>query len=139
MIALTRRYRFSAAHVLARPDWSEERNRDVYGQCANPAGHGHNYGLEVTVRGQLDPSIGRLLPIERLDGVVQERVLRPLDHRFLNREVPAFESVVPTLENIVCYVWEALKGEIAPAVLHRVRLEETLNNSVEYSGPQEDA
>ncbi len=139
MIALTRRYRFSAAHVLARPDWPEERNRDVYGQCANPAGHGHNYGLEVTVRGHVDPSIGRLLPIERLDAVVQERVLRPLDHRFLNREVPAFESVVPTLENIVCYVWEALKGEIAPAVLHRVRLEETLNNSVEYSGPQEDA
>lgn len=139
MIALTRRYRFSAAHVLARPDWSEERNRGVYGQCANPAGHGHNYGLEVTVRGQLDPSIGRLLPIERLDAVVQERVLRPLDHRFLNREVPAFESVVPTLENIACYVWEALKGEIAPAVLHRVRLEETRNNSVEYSGPQEDA
>jgi 6-pyruvoyltetrahydropterin/6-carboxytetrahydropterin synthase len=139
MITLTRRYRFSAAHVLARPDWSEERNRDVYGQCANPAGHGHNYGLEVTVRGQLDPAIGRLLPIERLDAVVQERVLRPLDHRFLNREVPAFESVVPTLENIARYVWEALKGEIAPAVLHRVRLEETLNNSVEYSGPKEDA
>jgi 6-pyruvoyltetrahydropterin/6-carboxytetrahydropterin synthase len=139
MITLTRRYRFSAAHVLARPDWSEERNRDVYGQCANPAGHGHNYGLEVTVRGQLDPAIGRLLPIERLDAVVQERVLRPLDHRFLNREVPAFESVVPTLENIARYVWEVLKGEIAPAVLHRVRLEETLNNSVEYSGPKEDA
>ncbi len=139
MITLTRRYRFSAAHVLARPDWSEERNRDVYGQCANPAGHGHNYGLEVTVRGQLDPAIGRLLPIERLDAVVQERVLRPLDHRFLNRDVPAFESVVPTLENIARYVWEALKGEIAPAVLDRIRLEETLNNSVEYSGPQEDA
>ncbi len=138
MITLTRRYRFSAAHVLARPDWSDERNRAVYGQCANPSGHGHNYFLEVTVRGEVDPESGRLLPSERLDGVVRERVLNPLDRRFLNRELAVFEREVPTAESIASFVWDALKGEIAPAVLHRIRLEETPNNSVEYAGEEEE-
>ncbi len=133
MIRLTRRYPFSAAHVLARPDWSEARNRDVYGKCANPSGHGHNYVLEVTVRGALDPESGRLVPIERMDALVQRRVIEPLDHRFLNRDVPEFKSEVPTAENIARYAWRALKGELAPAVLDRVRLVETANNSVEYS------
>ncbi len=133
MIRLTRRYPFSAAHVLARPDWSEARNRDVYGKCANPSGHGHNYVLEVTVRGALDPESGRLVPIEQMDALVQRRVIEPLDHRFLNRDVPEFESCVPTAENIARYAWRALKGELAPAILDRVRLVETANNSVEYS------
>jgi 6-pyruvoyltetrahydropterin/6-carboxytetrahydropterin synthase len=133
VIRLTRRYPFSAAHVLARPDWSEARNRDVYGKCANPSGHGHNYVLEVTVRGALDPESGRLVPIERMDALVQRRVIEPLDHRFLNRDVPEFKSEVPTAENIARYAWRALKGELAPAVLDRVRLVETANNSVDYS------
>ena len=137
MITLTRRYRFSAAHVLARPDWSEERNRAVYDKCAHPGGHGHNYGLEVTVRGEVDAA-GRLLPLERLDAVVRERVLLSLDHKFLNRDVSEFERVVPTAENIARYAWAALDGEIAPAVLHRIRLEETAKNSVEYAGERED-
>jgi len=138
VITLTRRYRFSAAHVLARPDWSDERNRAVYGQCANPSGHGHNYSLEVTVRGEVNPESGRLLASERLDGVVREQVLNPLDRQFLNRELAAFEREVPTAENIARFVWGALKGEIAPAVLHRIRLEETPNNSVEYAGEEEE-
>jgi 6-pyruvoyltetrahydropterin/6-carboxytetrahydropterin synthase len=133
MITLTRRYRFSAAHVLARPDWGPERNRAVYGKCANPAGHGHNYVLDVTVRGTLDAETGRLLPLERLDRVVRERVLEPLDHRWLDREVEEFATQVPTAENIARFVWGALKGEILPARLHRVRLAETDRNSVEYS------
>ena len=133
MIRLTRRYHFSAAHVLARPDWSEDRNRSVYGKCANPEGHGHNYTLEVTVRGELDPESGHIVPIEHLDSVVRRRVLDALDHRFLNREVPEFESRVPTAENIARFVWNQLKGELPPAILDRVRLVETRNNSVEYS------
>ena len=132
MITVTRRYRFSAAHVLARSEWSEERNRAVYGKCANPAGHGHNYVLEVTVRGSIDPQSGRVLPAQELDRVVQERVLERLDHRWLDREVPEFEKQVPTAENIARYAWQALKGEISPAALHRIRLQETENNSVEY-------
>lgn len=133
MIRVTRRYPFSAAHVLARPDWSEAQNRDVYGRCANPSGHGHNYVLEVTVRGDLDPESGRLVPLERMDALVQRRVIEPLDHRFLNRDVPEFAREVPTAENIARYAWRALKGELAPAILDRVRLVETANNSVEYS------
>lgn len=139
MIALVRRYRFSAAHVLARPDWPDERNRSVYGKCANPGGHGHNYVLEVTVSGSLDLETGLLVPAERLDSVVRERVLCALDGRFLNREVAEFSSQVPTAENIARYAWNALKGELAPAQLWRIRLEETGKNSVEYAGEQEDA
>jgi 6-pyruvoyltetrahydropterin/6-carboxytetrahydropterin synthase len=129
---VTRRYSFSAAHILARSDWDEERNRSVYGKCANPEGHGHNYVLEVTVRGDIDPASGRVVPLERLDAVVRERVLSRVDHRFLNREVPEFATEVPTAENIARFCWRALKGEISPAALDSVRLVETSNNSVEY-------
>ncbi len=137
MMAVTRRYRFSSAHVLARPDWTPERNRAVYGKCAHPSGHGHNYSVEVTVRGDVDPETGRLVPLARLDALVQERVLDVLDRRWLDREVPQFEREVPTAENIARFVWGVLKGEISPATLHRVRLMETDNNSVEYSEDEE--
>ena len=132
MTRLTRSYAFSAAHVLARPDWSDERNREVYGRCANPAGHGHNYVLEVTLRGEVTPSVGRLVPIDQLDRLVREKVLNRVDHRFLNRELAEFEQQVPTAENIARFAWNALKGETSPAVLDRVRLVETSNNSVVY-------
>ncbi len=137
MMTLTRRYRFSAAHVLARRDWPPERNLEVYGKCANPAGHGHNYVVEVTVRGELDAATGRLISLERLDTLVKERVLDALDRRWLDREVPEFAREVPTAENIARFVWRVLKGEISPAVLHRVRLVETANNCVEYGGDGE--
>ncbi len=134
MMRVTRRYEFSAAHVLRHPDWSEERNRAVYGKCANPAGHGHNYVLEVTLRGEVDPESGRVVACEELDRLVARRILAPLDHRFLNREVPDFATQVPTAENIARFVWRALKGELSPAVLDRVRLVETSKNAVEYRG-----
>lgn len=137
MIRVTRSYAFSAAHVLARPDWSDEHNREVYGRCANPAGHGHNYRLEVTLRGEVDPAVGRLVPIERLDRLVRERILDRVDHRFLNRDMPEFEHLVPTAENIARFAWLALKGETSPAVLDHVRLVETSNNSVVYSEENE--
>ena len=132
MIRVTRSYPFSAAHVLARSDWSEQRNREVYGRCANPAGHGHNYLLEVTLGGEVDPVTGRLVQLQRLDQLVRTRILDRLDHRFLNRDLPEFEHAVPTAENIARFAWRALKGETSPAVLDRVRLVETSNNSVVY-------
>ena len=137
MIRMTRRYAFSAAHVLARPDWSDERNQAVYGKCANPGGHGHNYVREVTVRGEIDPERGRVVPVERLDALVQRRVLELLDHGFLKREIAEFGSEVPTAENIARFAWRALKGELSPALLDRVRLVETQSNSVEYSEEEE--
>jgi 6-pyruvoyltetrahydropterin/6-carboxytetrahydropterin synthase len=134
VIRVTRRYSFSAAHILARPDWDDARNQALYGKCANRCGHGHNYLLEVTVRGPLDVASGRVIPLEQFDRIVEEQVLRLLDHRFLNREVAAFATRVPTAENIAEFAWTALAGRLSPAALDRIRLEETENNAVEYAG-----
>ena len=127
MIRTLRRYEFSAAHVLARSDWSDERNRAVYGKCANPSGHGHNYRFELTLEGA-EPSG------DAIDEIVRSRVLAELDARFLNREVAAFGRVVPTAENIARHIWDTLCGALEPARLTCVRLIETGNNSVEYFG-----
>ena len=137
MIRLIRRYDFSAAHVLARPDWSDAENHRIYGKCANPAGHGHNYRVEVSIEGELDPRTGHVFPPERLDALVGERVLNGLDGRFLNREVAAFEKCVPTAENIARHIWDSLVSGVAPARLVGIRLVETRNNSVEYAGSEE--
>jgi 6-pyruvoyltetrahydropterin/6-carboxytetrahydropterin synthase len=133
VIELARRYRFSAAHVLARRDWSDARNREVYGKCANPAGHGHNYELWVCVAGAPDPRTGMLIPLGELDALVAERVLRAVDGRLLNRDVPEFASEVPTAENIARFAYERLEKAVAPLRLRRVRLVETTHNSVEYA------
>jgi len=137
VIRVIRRYDFSAAHVLARPDWSPERNRTVYGKCANPAGHGHNYRIEIAIEGPLDPKTGRMLPEEQLDDAVRSRVLAELDGRFLNRDVPAFAATVPTAENIARHIWDIVAPDVSPARLVGVRLIETRNNSVEYAGDEE--
>ena len=129
MIRVIRRYAFSAAHVLARPDWSEARNSAVYGKCANPSGHGHNYRFELTLEGAPDACAG-------VDAIVRERVLDELDGHFLNREVGDFARVVPTAENIARHIWDRLLDALAPTRLVGVRLIETSNNSVEYFGSE---
>ena len=136
MIALTRRYHFPAAHVLAREDFSNEENDRVYGKCANPAGHGHDYGLEVTVTGSVDPRSGRVAGREALDALVEERVLERFAHRMLNDD-PAFEELVPTAENIVSVIHGQLEAPLAEvgARLLRVRLQETRRNSFLYGDP----
>jgi 6-pyruvoyltetrahydropterin/6-carboxytetrahydropterin synthase len=134
MIALTRRYRFPAAHVLRHPGLSDADNARIYGKCANPAGHGHDYGLEITVAGDVDPASGQIVARDRLDALVAERVLDRFGHSLLNED-PAFAERVPTAENIAL----AAFGELAPAIaavhpgarLVRVRLEETRKNSFE--------
>jgi 6-pyruvoyltetrahydropterin/6-carboxytetrahydropterin synthase len=134
VIALTRRYRFPAAHVLRHAALSDADNTRIYGKCANPAGHGHDYGLEITVAGDVDPVSGQILERDHLDALVAERVLDRFGHRLLNED-PAFASRVPTAENIAI----AIESELAPAIaaarpgvwLHRVRLEETRKNSFE--------
>jgi len=134
MIALTRRYRFPAAHVLRHPGLSDADNARIYGKCANPAGHGHDYGLEITVTGEVDPVSGQIVERDRLDALVAERVLDRFGHSLLNQD-PAFAERVPTAENIAL----ATFAELAPAIaaarpgarLIRVRLEETRKNSFE--------
>ena len=133
-VRIVRRFEFSAAHVLARGDWSEERNRAVYGKCANPASHGHNYGVEIAVEGAVDPKTGRILPDGKLERIVATRVVDALDGRLLNRDVGAFAKLVPTAENIARHIWDTLAGALSPAKLVGIRLVETRNNSVEYAG-----
>ncbi len=134
---VTRGYGFSAAHVLARPEWSAGKNAEIYGKCANPAGHGHNYRVELTLEGEADLETGRLVDVSALDALVEREVRGRLDGCFLNRDVPEFATVVPTAENIARHVWDSLRGHIRPARLVCVRLVETPKNSVEYFGDEE--
>ncbi len=136
MISLTRRYRFPAAHVLASQELSDEENDRIYGKCANPAGHGHDYGLEVTVTGDVDPKSGRIVDRDVLDAVVEERVLSRFAHRMLNDD-PAFACRVPTAENIVRVIHGELDAALlaAGARLVRVHLQETRRNGFEYGDP----
>jgi 6-pyruvoyltetrahydropterin/6-carboxytetrahydropterin synthase len=134
VIALTRRYGFAAAHVLAHPSLSAGENARIYGRCANPAGHGHDYGLEVTVTGAVDPASGRLVDRQRLDALVEERVLSRFRYRLLNDD-PAFRDRVPTAENIAAVIHHELEAGLAGrtgARLLRVRLHETRKNSFVY-------
>jgi 6-pyruvoyltetrahydropterin/6-carboxytetrahydropterin synthase len=135
MIYLTRRYRFSAAHRLHSESLSAEENAVTYGNCNNPYGHGHNYALEVTLVGPVDPSTGMLLDLGALDRVVQENVLDRLDHMHLNLDVDIFRAVVPTTENLCVEIYKLLSQKLAlpegGARLKKVRLEETSANYFE--------
>lgn len=133
---VTRRVDFSASHVCSQPSLSEEENRALYGAAANPKGHGHNYILEVTVEGEPDPLTGMVFDLKRLKEILNEAVVQPMDHRFLNYEVPPFDRVVPTAENVAVEVWNRLlpyfNGE--GARLHNVRLFETEDLYVDFGG-----
>ena len=132
---VTRRLHFSAGGRLHSPHLSDEENRRVYGKCNNPNGHGHNYWVEVTVRGPKDSRTGMVIDLKELDRVVRERVLDEVDHAFLNLDVPWLEGVVPTTENLAEAFWARLQGHVpAPAALHEVRVEETEKNFVTYRG-----
>lgn len=134
MITLSRRYQFAAAHVLRQPALSDADNERIYGKCANANGHGHNYGLEVTVTGPVDSETGRIIEPERLDEIVRRRVLERFDHRMLNED-PLFQGAVPTAENIATVVHGQLAGEFAgPAAVRllRVRIVETQRNHFDY-------
>lgn len=132
-VAVTRRYRFPAAHILRRDDLSQAENVRLYGKCANPAGHGHNYGVEVTVAGPVDAESGVVVDPDWLDALVRERVLERLSHRMLNDD-PAFQRNVPTAENILRFLEAELAEPIAShgdAHLARVRVVETQRNAFE--------
>jgi 6-pyruvoyltetrahydropterin/6-carboxytetrahydropterin synthase len=129
-ISLTRRYRFAASHRLHTAKLSESENRRVYGKCSNPYGHGHNYVIEVTVTGPLDPETGMIANLGELDPFVQREVIEPFDQKFLNEEVPEFREQVATTENVCRELFRRLK-RFPLAKLERVRVEETSKNSFE--------
>lgn len=134
MFQMTRCYQFSAAHRLHNPALSEEENREVFGKCNNPNGHGHNYLLEVTVAGAPDERTGTIGDIHEVDRTVQERVLNDFDHRHLNQDVEDFKEVNPTSEAIVQVIWRRLEPHLKAPKLERVRLWETKRSCFEYAG-----
>ena len=134
-IELGRRYRFAASHRLHTDQLSEEDNVRMFGKCANPYGHGHNYVLEISVSGVVDPATGMIANLADLDSFVEREVLDEFDHRSLNEDVAAFRDVVPTTENLCIEIYERLKS-FPKAKLERVRVQETTNNSFEYDGSQ---
>jgi 6-pyruvoyltetrahydropterin/6-carboxytetrahydropterin synthase len=137
MIFLTRRATFSASHYYWNESWPEEKNKQVFGRCANRNGHGHNYTLEVTVAGEPDPVTGFVVDLKWLKDVMEEKVLAAYDHRHLNLEVSEFASRIPTTENIAIAAWERLEPAITAAHganLACVRIYETPEVFAEYRG-----
>jgi 6-pyruvoyltetrahydropterin/6-carboxytetrahydropterin synthase len=124
---------FSASHRLHSEEMSPEENRATYGKCNNPFGHGHNYMVEVTVSGQVDPATGMVCNLVDLDGFVGREVLNRYDHQNLNT-VPEFKTRVPTTENLCIAIYDIVKRGFRPAHLEKVRIEETMMNSFEYHG-----
>jgi 6-pyruvoyltetrahydropterin/6-carboxytetrahydropterin synthase len=129
----TRAYHFSASHRLHTEDLSPEANRATFGKCNNPHGHGHNYRVEVTVAGPIDPATGMVINMATLDAVVHEKILTRFDHMNLNLD-PLFAKQVSTTENLCIAVFDILKQQFHPAQLDKIRVEETENNFFEYSG-----
>lgn len=133
---ITRRVEFSASHRCAVPEWSDEQNRAVFGSDANPYGHGHNYVLEVTLGGKVDPVTGMIVDLKDVKEILNREVVDVMDHRYLNAEVQPFDKIVPTAENIARNIWERLAPHFhsAEVHLHQVRLYETENLYVDYQG-----
>lgn len=134
-VKVTRTLHFSAAHRLRRDDWSDERNLDVFGDCAHENWHGHNYELDVTVEREIDPETGYVVDLKELKRITEEAVIRDLDHRNLNVDVPWLIGINPTTENLVVAIWNRLLPELPEGVaLHRLTLRETPRNRAEYEG-----
>jgi 6-pyruvoyltetrahydropterin/6-carboxytetrahydropterin synthase len=134
MIYLTRKCEFSASHYYHNPQWTEAENLRVFGKCANVNGHGHNYTLEVTVKGEVDPTTGFVVDLKELKEILNREVVDAMDHRHLNKEVPEFATRIPTTENIAIAVWQRLNNKLKVAKLHRVRLYEMPDLFVDFYG-----
>lgn len=133
---LTRKAEFSAAHYYYIEAWSQQENERVFGKCANRNGHGHNYTLEVTVAGEVDPVSGFVVDLKALKDVIEREVIQAYDHRHLNLEVPEFRHAMPTTENIAIAVWKRLQSKIPNARLQRVRVYEMPDLFADYCGEE---
>jgi len=134
-VRVTRRLHFSAAHRLGRDDWSDERNREVFGLCSNPNWHGHNYEIDVTVEGPIDAETGYVLDLKKLRQLVEARVIGDLDHRNLNLDVAWLDGLNPTTENLAVAIWDRIAPNLPAGLeLVRITLHETPRNHVEYTG-----
>jgi len=138
---ITRRMEFSASHRCAQAGLSVAENQAIYGDGANPHGHGHNYVLEITLEGHPDPVTGMIIDLKELKEIVNQEVIDPMDHRFLNVEVPPFDRIIPTTENLAIEIWQRLQPRLqfSHGRLHKVRVYETDDLFVDYWGEHETA
>jgi 6-pyruvoyltetrahydropterin/6-carboxytetrahydropterin synthase len=134
LVTVTRRMRFNAAHRVFNPAFSDAQNEATFGKCNNPNWHGHNYDLEVSVEGEIDPDTGYVLDLAKLSDIVDRELIEQVDHRNFNLDVRFMKGIIPTAENIIVEFWKILEPAVAPARLTRLRLRETENNYVEYNG-----
>jgi 6-pyruvoyltetrahydropterin/6-carboxytetrahydropterin synthase len=131
-VSVIRREHFNAAHRLYRKDWSDEKNREVFGLCSNPNYHGHNYYLEVKVAGELDPETGYVIDLKILKDIIKEEVIDRFDHRNLNEDTVEFSNLNPTAENIAVVIYDKIRRRLDLRYDIKVRLSETEKNMVEY-------
>ena len=136
MVYLTRKCEFSASHYYHNPDFTPEENQRIFGKCANLNGHGHNYTLEITVKGQVDATTGFVVDLKQLKDILNDEVVDAMDHRHLNKEVPEFANQIPTTENLAIAIWNRLHARLKVAKLHRVRVYEMPDLFVDYYGEQ---
>lgn len=136
MVFLTRRERFNAAHRLFKPEWTDNKNFEVFGKCSNPNWHGHNYELFVTIKGEPNPETGFVINLKQLSEIVRNRIIEQADHKNLNLEVPFMKGQLPTSENIAVAIWEEIEDDVLKlnCKLHCIKVVETENNTVEYFG-----
>lgn len=132
---ITKSFRFSAAHQYGLPDWSEKKNRDVFGDDVRL--HGHDYMLEVTVKGRVDPETGFVVNLRELVAIVKRRVIEPLDHSTIDRDIPWFQGKQPSAENMVVWIWGQINAKLKGCTLHRIRLRETPTIYADYFGPDD--
>ncbi|XP_030629797.1 6-pyruvoyl tetrahydrobiopterin synthase [Chanos chanos] len=131
---ITRVESFSACHRLHSKSLSDEENKKIFGKCNNPHGHGHNYKVEVTVRGKIDRQTGMVMNLTDLKQYIEQAIMKPLDHKNLDKDVPYFANVVSTTENVAVYIWDSLVHLLPPNMLYEIKVHETDKNIVVYRG-----
>ncbi|MCU1284497.1 MAG: 6-pyruvoyl tetrahydropterin synthase [Acidobacteriales bacterium] len=136
MIYLTRKAEFAASHYYHNPEFTPEENQRVFGKCSNLNGHGHNYTLEVTVKGEVNPQTGFVVDLKELKDVMNREVVDAMDHRHLNKEVPEFAKAIPTTENLAIVCWQRLQPRLKVAKLHRVRVYESPDLFADFYGEE---
>ena len=136
MVYITRKEHFNAAHKLWKAEWSAEKNMEVFGKCANPNWHGHNYNLFVTVKGKPNPDTGFVVDLKELSKIIKTKIVEPLDHKNMNLDVPFMSGKMASTEILTVEIWKQLQSEIDSlgCKLHSIQVFETENNSAEYFG-----
>ncbi|MGE3801668.1 MAG: 6-pyruvoyl tetrahydropterin synthase family protein [Candidatus Kapaibacterium sp.] len=134
MIYVTRKAHFSASHRLYNPEFSDQQNQEIFDKCNNPNGHGHNYVVEVTVKGAPDPQTGYVIDLKKLARILDQEIIDKVDHKHLNHDVDFLRGIIPTAENLAIVFWSILQPSIPSGELHSIKVFESDNNFVEYYG-----